>query len=140
MLRFLVCLVLASSFVKAASMQDMAKSQAREVGKELYDKFGLYPMDVTVNIKNGVDLIDLRLYSYQILEEREAEELIKCSGIRFLEQVNGNKKLRPYLSHYPFTKVSVRLYCFRDDLSEVPIGKVESAFYVAGESLVKLAR
>lgn len=140
MLRFFIVLLVAGSSLVAGSMQDLAKMQAKEVGKELYDKFGLYPMDVTVNIKNGIDLIDLRLYSYQILEEREAEELMKCAGLRFLEKVNENKQLRPYLSHYPFTKVSLRLYCFRDDLSEVPLGKVESAFFVAGESLVKLAR
>lgn len=133
-------LALSAHLLAYSDMQALAKNQAKAFGKELYDKFCLYPMDVTVNLKNGVDLIDLRLYCYQELEEREAEELIKCSGLHFLEMINADKELRPYLSHYPFKKVSLRLYCFREDLTEVPLGRVESVFFANGDSVVKLAR
>lgn len=139
--RLIFCLLIASTHLFSVSdMQVMAKKQAKALGKELYDKFCLYPMDVTVNLKNGVDLIDLRLYCYQELDEREASELIKCSGLHFLDIINNDKELRPFLSHFPFKKVSLRLYCFREDLTEVSLGKVESAFFASGDSIVKLAR
>jgi hypothetical protein len=106
-------------------INEYAKSQKTHRGMEVMGTGGSNP--------NGLyKRIHVHFYCYKHLDVPEARRLFVASALEFIERMNSNEKLRPFLEEYPATieNIKIDINCF-DDAGRGDLGDFVDPPYVA---------
>jgi hypothetical protein len=125
----LICIALMTiSFFPAESDMDQGLSDESKIlynflnhtGKILATKYQMTEIGSGLGGMNKVDLMTLSFDRQgNPLQEHEARKLIiQCVEI-FLQAINGEDQLRPYLQDYPFTAKNLDVSIFNSDENQV---------------------
>lgn len=87
-------------------------------GKKLGKKFGMRQCGIGGGVDNGIWLMTLAFEKRgPRLSEEEARRLIIACVNDFLDAVNQDEEVRPYLKNYPFTSENINLKIFNYEKS-----------------------
>lgn len=103
---------------------------ARQVRKkalaQLKREKELYPCGVGGGMMDQIKMLALSFDYYKLVDIEQARELLVYSTTLFLNIINENMEIRPYLEHYPFNpeNIEIRIYLQNSDGSEPNSGKL----------------
>lgn len=112
------------------SHSDLADEQMSLYAKKAYQEKGIVLEGSGGQMMNDIKVFTLSFNSNEHLSLEEARALVVQVVNEFLEQVNTNEKIRPYLHTYPLTVQNVFLMIgFRNHLNQRPPKKYIALTY-----------
>ncbi len=70
---------------------------------------GLYPFGTGARMMDQIKMLALAFHYYKEVEIEEARELLLYAGNVFLNIINNNEQIRPYLDNYPFKPENIEI-------------------------------
>ncbi len=61
---------------------------------------------------------------YNEIDIENARELIMSAGNLYLNEINSDERIRPYLAEYPFKNIEISIFLSNEDGSELPKDKI----------------
>ncbi len=83
-----------------------------DVSLKIYEKNGLVLCGTGAQMMNKIDMLGLYFDCEKQIKIEEARKLLVDTAEQFLNDINSNEKIRPYLCHYPFkiTDIEIEIY------------------------------
>jgi hypothetical protein len=92
---------------------DNVKAFVAKAAKKLEKKYNIDLCGIGSGVRDKVWLVNLSFNKYGLpLSEMEARKLIIAITQNFLDLINQEEKIRPYLENYPFTSKNVKIALF----------------------------
>lgn len=66
-----------------------------------------------------VNMLALSFQIFRPLDKKEARFLVVDSALEYLNAINSNEEIRPFLKEYPFKNVEIRIFIYNADGSDV---------------------
>ena len=84
----------------------------KTVATKMKIETGLIPCGTTAQMLNQIQTIGLLFDYHQPLTVEEGRELVIKAAEKLLQEINMNKQIHPYLSHFPFSpkNVVIKIY------------------------------
>ncbi len=76
---------------------------------ELEMEKGLYPFGTGARMMDQIKMLALAFHYYKEVDIREARELLVTAATKFLNIINSNEEIRPYLDIYPFKPENIQI-------------------------------
>lgn len=104
----------------------MAHQITMDTAKTLEKTYPLYAIGLGGSMMDNIKKMHLSLRSKNVLSIDEARIQIVNAIQLYLNNVNKNEKVRPYLANYPFTpkNIEIILFIFREDEEELAVGRL----------------
>lgn len=101
--------------------QILADKIRSRVGKKIASEKHLRLIGMGGQLSQEVKMLGLSFQGFQELTLLEARSLIVFSIKTFLDEINSDENLRPYLKAYPFTakNIEIGIWLYKPDHSEV---------------------
>ena len=112
---------------KIKNDQRLASELRKKAAGEIKKQLGLYPMGTMGQMMYEIEKLGLAFQCYKPLTIEEGREyLIKSTEI-FLDIINSDERIRPYLSNYPFraSNIRIEIYINNPDFSDLENGQLE---------------
>jgi len=124
---FFALLLLVTSCSLKKDYPEIAHDITLRTADELYREKGMMLVGTGGGMIKQVNLLSMRLHYYVPLEEAEARQLALFTLDKFLNNVNADEKVRPYLNNYPFRAEHLRvsLSFYHRDGRPVEPGKID---------------
>jgi hypothetical protein len=117
--KLLILLLILCSCHKSHS--DLADEQMSIYSKKAYQEKGIVLEGSGGSMMNDIKVFTLSFNCYDHLNLEQTRVLMVQIVDEFLQQVNGNEKIRPYLHDYPLTVKNISLMMgFRDHRDQPP--------------------
>ena len=106
-----------------------------DTAKRLKERYGLNAVGIGGGMMDDIKKMNLSLRSTKSLSIDEGRELILSCIDTYLDQVNSNEKVRPFLNIYPFAEnnVGVTIFVDRRENGELVVGRIASIFNSGGK-------
>ena len=107
--------------------EKLANELIHKAAKEIEAQLGLYPFGDNAQMMYEIEKLGLAFQCYKPLTIEEGREyLIKSTEI-FLDIINSDERIRPYLSNYPFraSNIRIEIYINNPDFSDLENGQLE---------------
>ncbi len=133
-LPYLVCILLCMGcdFINKPFETPNAKVRiARKVRKQVAEKLkkdlSLYPSGSGGQMMNQIHMLALSFRYYQPVNIETARKLLVTAVTEFIDAVNANEEIRPYLQNYPFEakNIEIRIFLQNLDGSPIPFGRLK---------------
>lgn len=110
---------IAMSFFSSPPKYEKISNQIiAQSSKELSEKFNLTFIGDGASMMRDVEMLALSFNSNQPRNLENTRKLIVCCMKIFLENINTNQNIRPFLHNYPFTEKNIELRIFFQDEKE----------------------
>ncbi len=108
-----------------------------KVARQITTEKELYLVGTGGQMMNEIQMLALSFQGFRDVSLDEARELIVYAVETFVNEVNRNEKVRPYLANYPFIakNVEISLLFFKPDYSEVDVPNI--SFIVTRRGCIK---
>lgn len=111
----IICLILfltlsSCSFSRPDIRQEFVSDIIHQVGIEAQKEYGLEIYGCGSSIPDKIKEISARFCLDRPIPFPEARKLYVLVAQKFLDKVNANEKMRPYLENYPFTEYNLDLF------------------------------
>lgn len=106
------------------------QSQANEVRNQAFVQLQrdkeLYPFGIGSQMMNQIEMLGLYFQYYKEINIDEARELLMTAATVFLDVINKNEHIRPFLSCFPFkpNNIEIQIYLTNLDGSQMPPEKL----------------
>jgi len=112
----------------------------KKVFHRLQIEKNLYPFEFGGKGKDPIKLLHFGFLYFNEIEIEEARELIITAGNQFLNEINANEQIRPYLANFPFKleNIQVEIFLKRPDKSEIGFEKLHVITMKDGEVRYKI--
>lgn len=82
----------------------------------------------------GIRMMAISFRYEKVVDIDTARKLLVYSVEEYLKAINNDKRVRPYLNHYPFTAkgVEIRIFFYQPDGHNVPAGQISCASSING--------
>ena len=114
------------SFNASSDYEKIADSITEKTAKELKVQKNLCLVGTGGQMMHDIQMMAMSFFYYQEVDLKTARELIVYAIDKYLDEINSNKEIRPYLHEYPFTvkNVEIRIWVYNPDRSELPLEKI----------------
>jgi hypothetical protein len=129
-MKYLICFLLLLLSACHKSHSDLADEQMSRYAKKAYQEKGIVLEGSGGQMMNDIKVFTLSFNCYDYLTLEQTRALVVQVIQEFLEQVNGNEEIRPYLHTYPLTVQNVSLMIgFRNHRDQPPPRKYIALAY-----------
>jgi hypothetical protein len=140
----LFCLLLSSCETppeKPVSYITMANRLLSKTAKQLKVEKGLIPIGDMGQMMGNIQAMGLSFQYFHIINLEEARNLLVYASNVFLNNINENKEIRPYLNNYPFTPKNIELviFLYQSDRNNPTQGSLAVLTLIRGILTYKLA-
>lgn len=129
-MRFLICfifvLLIACSGYKVSNYEKMADKITAKTAKKLEKERELILIGTGGGMMHNIRMMAMSfVYKHEIDVDEGRTLLIAALG-EYIEAVNTNEEIRPYLANYPFDpkNIEIRIFIHNPDNSNVEEGKI----------------
>ncbi|MCB1107562.1 MAG: hypothetical protein KDK76_05660 [Chlamydiia bacterium] len=98
--------------------EKIANQITLDTGRIIGEKCGLYPIGLGGSMMDNIKKMNLSLRSPKPLTIDEGRTLIVLCIDTYLDQINKNEQVRPYLNHYPFEASNIEINIFTDKIEK----------------------
>lgn len=111
---------------KPSEKKKLADEIRTKVTTKLKREKDLHPCGSGGGMMHEIKMLALSFDYYKQIDIDEARELLIIAVNEFVDAINADEKIRPYLYHYPFEhrKVEIRIFIRNPDGSRVENGKL----------------
>ena len=115
---FLVLLIISLAFgcnsmtYKLSDDEKIVNQITQETARKLKEKKNLILIGTGGQMMHEIEMLAMSFNYYQEVDLNTARNLIVYAINEYLSNINDNKKIRPYLSNYPFTSKNVEIMIF----------------------------
>jgi hypothetical protein len=92
--------------------QKIANEIRQTVAQEIKEKLGLYPCGTGGRMMDEIKMLALAFDCYHPITIEEGRDLLISSVDTFIEAINADERIRPYLANYPFEPRNVQIRIF----------------------------
>jgi hypothetical protein len=92
--------------------QTLANEVRNQTFAQLKKEKELYPFGTGSGMMDQIRMLALSFRYYKEIDIEEARELLMAVGTLFLKNINGNDRIRPYLTNYPFRPENIDIAIF----------------------------
>ncbi len=100
------------------SKQSLANEVRNQTFAQLKMEKELYPCGVGSGMMNQIKMLALAFNYYKDADIEHARELLMAGATLFLNKINSNEQIRPYLDNYPFRPENIQIIIYL----QTPIG------------------
>ncbi len=106
-----------------------------DTAKLLRERYGLNAVGIGGGMMDDIKKMNLSLQSTKLLSIDEGRELILSCIDTYLDQINSNEKVRPFLNVYPFSEnnIGVTIFVDRRENGEIVVGRIAAIFNSDGK-------
>ena len=99
----------------------------RKTATQLEKEKGLWAIGTPGQMYNDIEEIGLEFEYFHLVNLEEARELLVYAIQVFLNNINSNKEVRPFLHNYPFTtkNIEIRIWISQKSGEDPPLGNIE---------------
>jgi hypothetical protein len=92
----------------------------------LKERYGLNVIGIGGGMMDDIKKMNLSLQSRKPLSINEGRDFIVMCIDTYLDQINSNKKVRPFLNAYPFTieNIEIKIFIDREEGENLAIGRL----------------
>ena len=111
----------------APTKQSLANEVRRQACIQLKNEKALFPCGIGAGMMDKIRMLALSFNYYEELSIEEARDLLMYASHVFLEKINRNEKIGPFLLNYPFKpeNISVTIYLRNTDGSNPGVNKLQ---------------
>ncbi len=97
-----------------------------KTAQKLRDEKGLYLIGTGGQMMGDIQMMYMGFQYFQPLDVEIGRDLLVCSIQSYLNEINNNEKVRPYLHEYPFTakNIEIDIWIRNSDGSKVASDKI----------------
>jgi hypothetical protein len=128
LLGLFICSSCSSSDDQKAGDEKEAYNVIGQASKILYEKYGFISTGAGGSMYDKVRSLSLRLRTKEPMNKDTARAFLVNSALDFLEIINNDKEIRPYLIKYPATLENVDVAIFSKDSNYYPLIAVVSTY------------
>jgi hypothetical protein len=101
-----------------------------QTAKKLKQEKDLCLIGTGGQMMNEIEMLDMGFQYFHEVNLEEARQLIVYAADVYLDAINKNEKIRPYLKNYPFTakNLEIKIWVRKPDSSNVSPGNVHGIF------------
>jgi hypothetical protein len=112
----------------------LANQISKEVAIQLKKDKELYPCGFGGGTSDKIRMLALSFNYYKEIEIKEARELLMTAGNLFVNKINDNERVRPYLKNYPFMlkNIELRIFLQNKNGSEFGADKLSAISMIEG--------
>jgi hypothetical protein len=109
--------------------QQLANFIRYNVARELERDRNLMPCGFGAVMMDQVRMLGISFDCYNEIDIPQARELLVTASTLFLERINSNEEIRPYLKNYPFVPNNIEVIIFfkKIDGSDLELGELQIA-------------
>jgi hypothetical protein len=109
---------------KAAAAHRVQRQAAYQLRREKE----LIPCGTGSQMMGSIEMLALSFQYFKALPIEEGRRLAIDAKNTFLNVINSDEKIRPYLARYPFNanNVDIRIFFYQEDFKDVPLGFLKS--------------
>ena len=106
--------------------QTTANEVRRKAASEIKAQIGLYPSGTMGQMMYDIEKLGLSFKCFKPVTIEEGREYLVKSTQIFLDIINSDEKIRPYLANYPFTakNIQIEIFIHKPDWSELDKGQL----------------
>ncbi|HEY2810972.1 MAG TPA: hypothetical protein VGJ00_06250 [Rhabdochlamydiaceae bacterium] len=115
--------------------EKLADEISFRIAEQLYTEKGLQPCGFGGGTMDKVRELVLCFFCYKRIDIDEARELLMSAGNMFLDAINEDERIRPYLINYPFLPKNIGIEIYFKELNGSNIkepGKLHVAWLMNG--------
>jgi len=118
----------------------LANRVIKQTAEQLRSEKDLRAIGTVGQMMGDIQLLGVEFFYYHLVNLSEARELLVYASRVFLNNINENKEVRPYLHNYPFTEknIEVKIWMHQPDGKEPPQGDIEVVSLRNGKMLYRL--
>ncbi len=81
-----------------------------------------------------IEMLAMSFNYYKEVDVEQARELVVYATETYLDAINSNEKIRPYLANYPFTakNIEIRIFPWNTDGQDLPLNKISCISFTHG--------
>lgn len=130
---FSLVLILCSSCIKTSKPHfpkiekiELASEIRQKVALQLKKEKGLVPVGIGSGMMDQIRMLALSFDYYKPVTIEEGRELLIAALNTFVDAVNAEERIHPYLQNYPFTpkNIEIRIFIFREGRKDLPFGEL----------------
>ena len=106
---FLGCLPPNSDIYGNSEKQQLANEVRKEALSRLQEERGLKPFGLGAQMMHQIQMLALSFIYHKPLDIEQARELTMYASAVFLDVINRNERIRPYLGNYPFEAKNIEI-------------------------------
>ena len=129
---------------KQSRVDPLADKVTAETAKKIKNETGLHLMGTGggVNLEGRLRKLNMSFIHYGDLSMEESRELVVYCVEEYLAAINADEKIRPHLSHYPFTPYGVEINIFirQKDRQKQSIGYISVVSELNGKVSYKTSQ
>lgn len=129
-----------SSLVQEFDYEKEADAVTAQVAKKIETETGLKLIGTGGGMMGQIHSMALSFACYGDVSMEESRELLVYCVEEYLSAINQNEKIRPYLSHYPFTArgLEITIFIKQKDGREPPMGFLTVVGEINGKNSYKI--
>jgi hypothetical protein len=106
--------------------EQIADQITAKTGKQLKKEKGLILVGTGGRMMNDIQMMAMSFFLYHEVSLEEARELVVYAAEKYLNNINANKKITPFLHDTPFTKknIEINLFIYKPDRSSLDSDKI----------------
>jgi len=112
---FFVFLSCSQKSYESSDKQRHINHVRHEVAKKIAKETALVPFGTTGQALNQIEKLGLSFLHYGKLDDDHARSLLIKVGYVFIDEVNGDENIRPYLANFPFNLKNIEVRIFIKD-------------------------
>jgi hypothetical protein len=114
--------------------QSLAIEVRNQTFAQLKKEKELYPFGTGSGMMDQIRMLALSFRYYKEVDINQARELLMIAGTVFINNVNSNEQIRPFLQNYPFkpNNIQIRIFIQNPNGSGPDPGKLSAVTMVKG--------
>ena len=126
LLGFFSVFLLSSNNLKSKSYSKLANKITASTALKLKKEKELYLIGTGGQMMDDIQMMAMSFEYFHQVDVKEGRKLLIFSIEMYLDAINNDNKIHPYLHEYPFTakNVEIRIWCHNPDGSDVPSDKI----------------
>ncbi|MBS0621234.1 MAG: hypothetical protein JSS61_07250 [Verrucomicrobia bacterium] len=112
----------------------MANRITANVSEQIKNETGLVPIGTGGSMMHDIQMLALSFQYYHAVDQNQARDLLLYCVDTYVNAVNSNVDVRPFLHDYPFTSknIQIRIWVYASDATRMPLGEISSMSSIDG--------
>lgn len=126
--------------VQESDYEKDADAVTARVAKKIHQETGLKLMGIGGGMIQQINRMGMSFARYGDLSMEEARELLVYCVEEYLDAINADEKIRPYLCCYPFSpnNIEINIFIYGEDRRAPPIGFLTVVAEIYGRMTYKI--
>lgn len=128
------CLGCNSSGYRPSKKAIIAAQIQNRIAKKLMEEKSLYACGSGAQMMDEIKMLALSFDYYKSIDIEESRQLLVYVAQVFVDAVNQDARIHPYLYNHPFTaqNLEIRIFLYNPDRSDIPFGKLSVISMIGG--------